>query len=156
MPSFNPKSESELNAERLLPKGEYDFEIGKAVNKQFSTGSQGIALTLNVYQPDGTFRLVNDNLIFMDSCMFKVSNFCKATGLYEHYKAGNLDASDCEGRGGKCKLDIEPEGEYPAKNKVTSYVVPKEQKRPSQPQAVKIKTEVKAAEPAPVDEDVPF
>ena len=154
MPSFTPKSDSELNAERLLPKGEYDFEIGKAENKLFKTGSQGIALTLNVYTPDGSIRLVNDNLIFMDSCMFKVSNFCKATGLYEHYKAGNLDAQDCVSRAGKCRIDIEAEGEFPAKNKVTSYVVPKEQRKAPQPQAAKVVVATKATEPD--SDETPF
>lgn len=152
MPSFIPKSESDLNAERLLPKGEYDFEIGKAENKRFSTGSEGIALTVNIFTQDGAIRLVNDNLIFMESCMFKLSNFCKATGLYEHYKAGRLDAADCVGRNGRCKLDIEPEGEYPAKNKVTSYVVPKDQRRPA---PARPSSPTPATNP-PDEDDVPF
>lgn len=125
MPKFTPKSDKELNAENLLPVGEYDFEITKAINKQFQTGSQGIALTVMVFTADGTGRLVNDNLVFSDKAMFKVSQFAKATGLYEKYSQGEIDASDCERRTGRCKVDIEPEGEYPAKNKIKSYVAPK-------------------------------
>jgi hypothetical protein len=156
MPSFKPKSDSELNSERLLPKAEYDFEVTKAEDKRFSTGSEGIALTVMLFVSDGTQRLCNDNLVFSEKAMFKVSNFAKATGLYEQYKAGRIDASDCEGRVGRCKVDIEPEGEFPAKNKITTYVVPKEARKPEQKQAVKV-TPAPQAEPADDDSsDVPF
>jgi hypothetical protein len=143
MPSFTPKSDSELNAERLLPDGEYGFEILGAENKRFGTGSEGIALKVGVYLPTGACRFVNDNLVFTDKAMFKVSQFCKCVGLYERYKAGQLDAEDCKGRTGRCKLATEPEGEFQAKNKVSSYIVPKsangEPKR-SQPQSAKVET----------------
>lgn len=132
MPKFSPKSDKELNEANLLPVGEYDFEISKAENKTFRSGSTGIALTVMVYTPDGTARLVNDNLVFSDAAMFKVSQFSKCVGLYEKYSAGDIDASDCVHRSGKCRVDIEPEGDYPAKNKIKSYVVPK-LKRENQP-----------------------
>lgn len=141
MPTFKPKTDKELQAENLLPIGEYDFEILGAENKTFRTGSEGIALKVGVFTSSGAQRFVNDNLIFQDNCMFKVSNFCKCVGLYEAYKAGNLDAEDCKGRGGKLRLKIEEEGEYPAKNVVANYVAPKaanaEPKR-SQPQSAKV------------------
>jgi hypothetical protein len=125
VPKFSPKSDSELNAEKLLPAGEYDFEVTKAINKTFRSGSVGIALTVMVYAPDGTRRLVSDNLVFSDATIFKLSQFSKCVGLYEKYQQGEIDAADCEGKAGRCKLDIEPEGEFPAKNRIKSYVVPK-------------------------------
>jgi hypothetical protein len=140
MPQFNPKSDKEIAAENLLPAGEYDFEIIGAENKRFSTGSEGIALRVGVYTSTGAQRFVNDNLIFQDNCMFKVSNFAKSVGLYDAYKAGNIDAQDCIGRSGKCKLKIEPEGDYPAKNSVASYVAPKAANaEPRRPQAQSVR-----------------
>lgn len=127
MPSFVPKTDSELAAERLLPKGEYDFDIIKAENKTSKTsGAPMIVLTVGVYPGDSDRQQwVTDNLVFVEKAMFKVSQFAKAVGLEAAYRAGNIDAQDCVGRAGRCKVDIEPEGEYPAKNKITSYVIPK-------------------------------
>lgn len=157
MPTFTPKSDSELQSERLLPKGEYDFEILKAENKISKTSGAGmIALTVGVYTGNGDRQQwVNDNLVFVEKAMFKVSQFAKATGLYQLYKAGRIDAQDCVGRGGRCKVDIEPEGDYPAKNKITSYVAPKEVAplaRESAPAPVQSQT----ATPPPAEDDVPF
>lgn len=156
MPQFTPKSDKELAAENLLPVGEYDFEILGAENKTFNTGSEGIALKVGIYTSSGAVRFVNDNLIFVDKAMFKVSQFCKCVGLYESYKAGNLDAEDCKARAGKCKIGIEPEGEYPAKNKVSSYVIPKEFKKPEQPQSLKMATAPIAETKPEAEDDVPF
>lgn len=129
MASFTPKSDSELQNERLLEIAEYDFSIIKAEDKKSkTTGAEMIALTVGVYTGEGDRQQwVNDFLVFTDKAMFKVSQFCKATGLYGLYKAGNLSARDCHGRVGRCKVGIEPERDgYPAKNKITSYVIPKE------------------------------
>lgn len=162
MPTFKPKTDKELQAENLLPVGEYDFEILGAENKTFRTGSEGIALKVGVFTSTGAQRFVNDNLIFQDSCMFKVSNFAKCVGLYEAYKAGNIDAQDCVGRTGKCKLKIEEQGEYPAKNTVASYVVPKAANAgPSRAQAQSVRvtpTQRPAQPPTPVDkkDGLPF
>lgn len=158
MPRFTPKSDNELNAERLLPEGEYDFEVSKAVDKTFKSGSVGIALTLMVFTPDGTSRIVNDNLVFSESAMFKVSQFSKAVELYEKYTLGEIDAADCEGRTGRCKVGIEPEGEYPAKNKIKSYVVPKSVKATATAPVMKPLTSLNSplTLTPPQDEDVPF
>jgi hypothetical protein len=136
MGCFTPKSDSELNSERLLPKGEYDFEVSKAIDKTFKSGSIGIALTVTVFQPDGTCRLVNDNLVFTDAAMFKVSQFSKCVGLYEKYSQGEINAIDCERRSGRCKVDIEPEGEFPAKNVIKGYVVPKVKPQAQSPDSI--------------------
>jgi hypothetical protein len=158
MPAFQPKTEKELASENLLPVGEYDFEVLGAANKTSQrTGAQMIELKVGVYLPTGAVRFVNDNLVFVDKAIFKISQFCKCTGLYERYKAGQLDAEDCKGRSGKLKLGIEPEGEYPAKNKVSSYVIPKEFRKPEQAQSVKIETPAALTNAAPeVEDDVPF
>lgn len=131
MPTFIPKSDKELNDERLLPEGEYDFEVVKAENKISKPkngereGSPMIKLDIRLYLDDGAMRMVSDFLVFKESSMFKISQFSKCVGLYELYKAGKIDAEDCVGRGGKLKLKIDPEGEFPSKNSVKSYVVPK-------------------------------
>lgn len=154
MPAFTPKSDKELNEENLWPEAEYDFEVIKADDKKFNTGSLGIALSIRLYDQDGAMRMVNDNLVFTDRAMFKVSQFCKCVGLYEQYKAGRLDAADCQQRSGRLKLGIEPEGEYPAKNKVKTYIVPKEMRKPAQAQAAKVTAPALQANSEP--DDCPF
>lgn len=138
-----------------MPVGEYNFEIIGAENKRFSTGSDGIALKVGVHTDTGAVRFVNDNLVFTDKAMFKVSQFCKCVGLVTQYEAGELDAEDCKGRVGKLRISVEPEGEYPAKNKVAGYIVPK-----SGP-AAQVATSASSPPPEPPnppaeEDDIPF
>lgn len=155
MPSFRPKTDKELAAENLLPIDPiYDFEVmGAELTRSKSSGNEMIALKVGVFTETGACRFVNDNLVFTEKAMFKVSQFCKATGLYERYKAGNLDAEDCKGRTGKLKLGIEPEGEFPAKNKVASYIIPKPangEAAPRQAQSARVATDTQRPATPPV------
>lgn len=118
---FTPKSEKEINDERLLPEGEYSFEVSGAEAAQSKKGNDMIVLTVRVYKPDGSFVLVTDYLL--EAMLYKLLHFCQAVGLEEKYNQGILDANDCIGKTGVLKLKIDPEGDYPAKNSIKDYVV---------------------------------
>lgn len=130
MARFEPKDESELNP--LLPKGVYDFEVIKAEDKQTKrTGADMIALTLRVWGPTGGTVLVNDWLVFMENCLYKVLHFCEATGKREQHDTGNLMAEDCMGATGQVKLDIQKSDEFGEQNTVKDYVMAKKESTPS-------------------------
>jgi len=113
-----PKTEEELDMERLLPKGTYDFEVVKAEEKQSKKGNDMIKANLKVFHGDG-FQFVTDFL--MEAMPHKLRHFAETIGLLEAYDSGTLDANDLVGRSGKVRIDIEPAGEYPAKNIAKDY-----------------------------------
>ena len=118
---FTPKSEKELNEERLLPEGNYPFQISQAESKLSKKGNEMIELLVRVYKPDGQFILVTDYL--MEAMMFKLLHCCQACGLEEQYNQGILDARDFIGKTGMLKLKIDPEKDgFPPKNSVKDYI----------------------------------
>lgn len=156
MPQFVPIPQSELKRNRLLPKGKYDFEILRAENKTFNSGSQGIALKVGVFNENGGQQWIDDYLVFVDKAIFKVADFCACVGLQDKYEAGELDARDCVGRSGQCRVGIEEQDGYEPKNKITGYIAPKAanaEPQRSQPQSAKVTpTQRPAPAPAPVDD----
>lgn len=123
---FTPKSDKELAEERLMPEGEYGFEISGGEDKTSKAGNDMIELTVRVFKPDGSFNLVTDYL--MEAILYKVSHASKACGLEDKYLAGSLSGSDFIGKTGMLKLGIQKDkdGTYPDKNVVKDYVVPKD------------------------------
>ena len=130
---FQPKTDKELAEENLLPEGQYPFEISGAedtVSK--SSGLDMIELTVRVYKSDGNFNLVTDYLSSSPKAAFKLSNISKACGLKDKYDAGELNSHDFVGKTGEVNLKIQkdPSGQYPDRNAVASYVVPKDGEKP--------------------------
>lgn len=115
---ITPKSQEEIDLEGLLEKGVYDFEILKAEDKLSKKGNEMIHVKLKVFSGDG-YQLVDDYL--MEAMSYKLRHFCEEAKLLDKYESGELVASDCVGRCGKVKLDIEPGGDFPAKNVVKDY-----------------------------------
>jgi len=113
-----PKTEEELDFERLLPKGTYDFEVVKAEEKQSKKGNDMIAVNLKVFHGEG-FQFVRDFL--MEAMSHKLRHFAETVGMINAYDTGQLDADSLVGRSGKARIDIEPAGEFPAKNVVKDY-----------------------------------
>lgn len=119
---FKPKTQKELDLERLLPDGEYDFEVAYAEDKTSSTGNPMIAVKLSVFAADGGTRSVRDWL--MEKMAFKLRHFAYATGMGAEYESGELAAANIVGRSGRCKIASEEgKGDFPASNKVKDYIV---------------------------------
>lgn len=146
---FQPKTEAQLTQEEkdrqeavLLPKGDYDFEIGTGekdatdeISKKKPDGSGGnemIHLKLRVYTGRGDgWKFVDDYLL--ESMGWKLRHAAEACGLTPLYESGAIMADDFKGKCGKVTLDIQKgklkddgSGEkYPDRNSVKDYVVDK-------------------------------
>jgi len=126
---FKPKSEKEIMEANIWPKGEYDFECVKserAVSGPASKtpGTEFIKIVLMCYRDDGAQRLVN--AILHPAMDAQLRHFCVIGNLMERYEKGTLSEYDCLNVAGRLKLKVkEAEGNFPAKNEVQDYVVPK-------------------------------
>lgn len=116
-----PKTEEEVQRNRLLTPGECDFEVRKAENVTSSKGNEMIKLTLEVWDCDSKNAIVWDYLL--DKMPHKVRHFCYAVGLGRAYEAGQVDAEQCEGKSGRLLIRNSQDPGYDAKNEVADYVV---------------------------------
>jgi hypothetical protein len=112
--------------EQILPEGgPYDFVVADATEKE-SQGNKNpmIELQLDVKGPNGSHKIVYDNLVFTPSAFWKIDAFRICTGevLIKGEKI-NFEAEDCLRRTGKLSLKIE-KYEGREKNKVEEYLVP--------------------------------
>lgn len=120
--NFQSKTRHEIEAEQLLPDGVYDFQVVKGEEKVSKKGNPYMKVTLKVFAPNGGTPFVFDNL--MESFMWKLLNFCEATGLMAEYNAGCLEAHMLEGVCGKVKIGREEQAGYPARNVAQDYIIP--------------------------------
>jgi hypothetical protein len=149
---FTPKTERELAEEGMLPDGTVcDFEVTEAEDAVSKAGNDMIALKLKVWRPNGSTMQLRDWLV--SSQHFKLMAFANATGMREAYDAGTMEAADMAGVCGKVKLGVEPaSGDFPARNKVASYVKAETARAPAPATRGGGGTK-----PGPVDEDsIPF
>jgi hypothetical protein len=124
---FQPKSEDDINNERLCPEGVYPFEVLKATEgKSKSSGADMITLKLRVFVGAEDTYLIDDYLL--DSVAYKLFHFCSYTGLAQKYESGTLADKDCEGKTGYLKMGIQKGkkkddgGVWPDRNTVKDYV----------------------------------
>ena len=148
---FTPRSEKEINESKLLPKGEYDFEVAEALPKKSGPNSKNpgtpyIGLKLKVWSAEGAMRFVDGML--HPAMEAQLRHFCEVGGLMEHYEGGTLQAENCVGVTGRLKLKVrDADGNFAAKNEVQDFVV--------------VKDKPAKAKPAPIktpgnEDDVPF
>lgn len=88
----------------LLKKGLCDFKVINATEKVSS--NQNPMMEIEIEGFDGinkvTFR---DYLVYSDKAMWKLVTFCKAVGLSDNLKKGELRVSDVKGRTGVFEND---------------------------------------------------
>jgi hypothetical protein len=123
---FTPKSEKEIAEANLLSEGEYPFEVSTGADKISKSGNEMIELWVRVYKPDGSFNQVVDYLL--ESMAYKLRHAAEACGLLDKYEAGTILGTDFVGKTGMLKLGItkDKNGQYPDKNGIKGYIVPKE------------------------------
>lgn len=145
--TFTPKTEDEVQAENLCPEGRFPFTVMESAETKSKGGNPMIKLKVNVHGPEGfdyhVFDYISDSFL-----AHKFRHFFFSVGLGPDYEKGAVNVANnaLQGRGGYCEVDIEPsKNGYPAKNKITDYSVPEDQKPKPQ-----------TAEPPPQDDDVPF
>jgi hypothetical protein len=147
---FTPKTERELAEEGLIPAGTVcDFEVIEAEEKQSRAGNDMVALQLKVWRPNGSTTTLRDWLV--SNFPGKLMSFANSTSMRDAYDAGEMTADAMVGRCGKLKVGIEEaNGDYPARNKVASYV-----KSDAQPDPARGGGAKPGGKPA-LDDDIPF
>lgn len=120
---FTAKSEKEIKEERLLPEGEYPFQISGGEDKISKSGNEMIQLMVRVFKPDGNFQLVTDYLL--ESMSYKLRHAAEACGLLSKYESGELLGTDFIGKTGhlKLKIQVDKTGQYADKNFVADYLI---------------------------------
>lgn len=134
MPSFNWSDEQEKQVQEgktypLLPDGEYDFQCIKAELKTSSKGNQMIAVEHLLWDEKGKQHRTWDRFTFTEKAMYRLRNYCKATGLDKQWKARCVEADDVVDCVGRLQLKTTPERydsqsgkTYKAKNEVDYYI----------------------------------
>lgn len=126
---FKPKTEKEIAEEKIIPEGVYGFQISNGEDKTSKAGNEMIELIVRVYKPDGNFILITDYL--MEKISYKLRHAAEACGLLHEYESGVLVGDNFVGKTGELKLGIkEASGDWPAKNVIKDYIVPKDGEKP--------------------------
>ena len=120
---FAPKSSEELALDGLFPAGKYPFEVIKSEDAVSKSGNEMVKLSLKVYGQGERVTTVFEYL--MASNQQRLSQFCTFTGLAAKYEAGELEASDCEGRQGWVCVKIQPAKDGYDPRNVVNYYCPK-------------------------------
>lgn len=144
---YTPRSEEESPAPgtTLLPPGEYDAVVKKAMEQVSKNENPMMSLILTVYGPKGTAD-VFDYLVATDTWAWKMRHFCESAGIT--YGTGDLDENDCDNRNVRVKLGIKKQKDYPDKNEVQDYL--------PRSSGAKVRTVTQAAATVPQDDDIPF
>lgn len=108
----NPQTEEQIAAAGLMQPGVYDFTIVSAEEKQSQSGNDMFALKLNVFDHDGTARVILDWVL--PSFAKKYKHLHDACGLLDLYQSGETKPSDLAGKSGKASIAIG--GPYTDKN----------------------------------------
>src|SRR6516164_8014693 len=89
---FQAKTKQQIDDERLLPRGSYDFLIEAAEEKTSAAGNGMIELTVRVSNGNGQSRKLTDYILPQRA--EKLRNCCAACGLLDKYEHGAVNDND--------------------------------------------------------------
>ena len=119
--NFQPKTEQEIQDAKLWKKGDYDFAIEDAAEKQSKAGHPMIEVKLRISDGKGKSRVLTDYLLAETE--EKLRHAASACGLLDRYETGSLAGAEFRGKRGRLKLIVEKaKGEYGPKNAVADYI----------------------------------
>lgn len=120
---FIPSTEQELADRKLLPKGDYDFEILDAWEKTSEAGNPMIEVKVRVSRNgSGLARVLADYLHAKKQ--EKLRHCCTACGLMDEYESGSLNEDDFKGKRGRLRLVVERgRNGYASRNVIEDYLV---------------------------------
>ncbi len=155
---FEPKTREELS--NLLPEGQYEGYVITAEEKTSKrSGNPMIVLQVEIYDTEGSKKTITDRLILIPSMQWKLYDFCESAGLMDRYEAGELSQYDCTEKKVHCKvIQKEAEGDYPTKNEIKTYFLPKSGNPKPAPvkKAAPKNSPVSATADANGDPEIPF
>ena len=139
---------------KVLPEGIYDFSVMAGEDKFSHANNEMWKVTLKIFDGQGGHIQIFDYLVKTEKAYFKISQFCKATGLHDRLKAGDtISGKELKGLSGQLKLAIEKDETYGEQNRVKGYVVLDNQgTAPAQP----LKVHEPTREMPPENSDIPF
>lgn len=144
---FTPESEEDIDKAMLLAAGTYDFEVIDAKDAVSKKGNEMIALTLRVFSPDDSTRVLSDWLLPEPAlAKKKLARFCRAVGLEAKYELGLVTAADCDGRSGKVVIKHQDDDKYGLQARVDTY----------EPRSGAGREATPPGPPVLKDEDIPF
>lgn len=156
-----PLTKEEIKTGDLIKPGNYPFVVEEATAEVSSKGNDMLKLKLRIFTDDGRERVVYDYI--MEALEFKMAHFFEATGLYDKYANGEVEAEDCWGKSGECKIATQKDknGIYGDKSAVMDYLLD------DAAAALKLERKVEAAKAGPAstrasgddgfgDADIPF
>lgn len=122
---FNPITEQEFSDRKLLPRGDYDFEILDAWEKTSEAGNPMIEVKVRVSRNGGSMsRDLSDYL--HTKRPEKLRHCCAACDLMAEYESGSLEEDDFKGKCGRLRLGVERGRRgYASRNVIEDYLVPR-------------------------------
>ena len=139
---------------KVLPEGTYDFSVMAGEDKFSQANNEMWKITIKIFDGQGGHIQIFDYLVKTEKAYFKISQFCKATGLHDRLKAGDeISAKELKGLSGQLKLAIEKDDTYGEQNRVKGYVV-LENQGVAPPQSEPVHKPVR--EMPPEGSDIPF
>lgn len=121
-----PRTEEEIKWIKLLPEGDYEFEVFDSIDETSSKGNEMIHVILLIKKNNREYK-IHDYLMDTEEMAFKLRHFCDSTGLSEFYNSGNIESSKIKSKKGYAKITIkhDKKGIYDPKNVVKDYIVNK-------------------------------
>jgi hypothetical protein len=131
--NFHPRTDKEINDSKLIPPGDYNFEIldAREANSR-SSGNPMMELKLKVSNGNGVSRILPDYLL--ERNIEKLKNCCVACGIADQYQKGNVSPEDFKGKCGRVRIAVQKGKDgYFDKNTVANYLTPQLPKLPKPP-----------------------
>lgn len=117
-----PKTESEINALKLLQPGWYPCKVIGAEERISQAGNEMIVLDVQVFKEYGGSVFIKDYLMDTEFGASKIRNCAITFGALASYEAGLLEPNDLEGKEGYARIAIQPaKGTFPEKNHIQTY-----------------------------------
>ncbi len=121
---FNPSTEQEISDRKLLPRGDYDFEILDAWEKTSDAGNPMIEVKVRVSR-NGSSNLARVLPDYLHARRpDKLRHCCAACDLMAEYESGSLNEDDFKGKRGRLRLNVERGRHgYASRNVIEDYLV---------------------------------
>jgi hypothetical protein len=103
--NYTPKTEQQIDEERIIPKGEYPFEVTSAEQRVGDYGEYLLLkFSLTSYQTGRVFN-GSDIISLSDSYAWKLRHACEEMNILEIYERQELEVNDFLNRQGVLLID---------------------------------------------------